>query len=42
VQGGRLKVEQILAELRPLAELKEDVGILPKLEGMMRKRGLRA
>lgn len=42
VQGGRLKVEQILAELRPLAELKEDAGIVPKLEGMLRKRGLRA
>ena len=41
VQRERLNVEQILTELRPLVELKEDSGIIPKLEWMMRKHGLR-
>ncbi len=41
VQRERLNCEQILAELRPLAELKEDSGIVPKLERMMQKHGLR-
>ena len=40
VQRERLNVEQILTELRPLVELKEDSEIIPKLEGMMRKHGL--
>ena len=42
VQRERLNVEQILTELRPLAELKEDGGIIAKLEWMMRKHGLLA
>jgi hypothetical protein len=37
-QGRKLNVPQILAELRPLAELKEDPAILPRLEALMRKR----
>ena len=41
VQRERLNLEQILTELRPLAELKEDSGIIPKLEWMMQKHGLR-
>ena len=41
VQRERLNLEQILTELRPLVELKEDGGIIPKLEWMMRKHGLR-
>ena len=41
VQRERLNLDQILTELRPLVDLKEDSGIIPKLEGMMRKHGLR-
>ena len=41
VQRERLNCEQILAELRPLAGLKEDSGIVPKLERLMQKHGLR-
>ena len=41
VQRERLNVEQILTELRPLVDLKEDGGIIPKLEWMMKKHGLR-
>lgn len=40
VQRERLNVEQILTELRPLTDLKEDGGIIAKLEWMMRKHGL--
>lgn len=39
-QGKKLNVPQIFADLRPLAELKEDPDILPRLEQMMRKRGV--
>ena len=38
VQGNQLNVSQILEELRPLAELKEDSHIVPKLEGILRKK----
>lgn len=41
VQRERLNCEQILDELRPLAELKEDSGIVPRLEALMQKHGLR-
>jgi hypothetical protein len=37
-QGRKLNVRQILDELRPLAELKEDATILSRLEALMRKR----
>jgi hypothetical protein len=37
-QGRKLNVAQILDELRPLVELKEDATILPKLEALMRRR----
>jgi len=37
-QGRKLDVCQILDELRPLAELKEDATILPRLTALMRKR----
>ncbi|HEV7405719.1 MAG TPA: hypothetical protein VGO11_22435 [Chthoniobacteraceae bacterium] len=40
VQGKRLDVGQILRELRPLALLKEDDGIIRQLEHRFRKRGL--
>ena len=40
VQDQRLNAAQILAELAPLAELKEDSGILTTLEHMLKKRGL--
>ncbi|MDD5200260.1 MAG: nucleotidyltransferase [Terrimicrobiaceae bacterium] len=36
--GRNLNVRQIFEELRPLVELKEDASILPRLEGLMRKR----
>lgn len=39
-QGRKLNVPQIFEELVPLAELKEDAGIVPRLEKMMRKRGV--
>ncbi|MEA3209488.1 MAG: hypothetical protein QOE70_2545 [Chthoniobacter sp.] len=42
VQRERLKIDQILAELRPLAELKEDAAIVPRLERLIRKHGLGA
>lgn len=42
VQRERLNCAQILTELRPLAELKEDSGIVPKLEWLMERHGLRA
>jgi hypothetical protein len=42
VQRERLNIGQILAELRPLAGLKEDAGIEPKLKQMLRKHGLGA
>jgi predicted nucleotidyltransferase len=38
VQGARLDVKQILQELAPLAELKEDSGIITTLEHMLQKR----
>lgn len=37
-QSRKLNVRQIFDELRPLAELKEDASILPRLEALMRKR----
>lgn len=37
-QGRRLNAGLIFTELRPLAELKEDATILPRLEALMRKR----
>jgi len=40
VQGGRLNVAQILRDLAPLTLLKEDSGIIPKLEHMLKKRRL--
>ena len=40
VQEKKLNVPQILRELAPLAELKEDDGIVRKLEHMFKKRGL--
>ncbi len=40
VQEKKLNVPQILRELAPLAELKEDDGIVHKLELMFKKRGL--
>jgi hypothetical protein len=36
--GRKLDVRQILDELRPLAELKEDATIVSRLEALMRKR----
>ncbi|HEY5793110.1 MAG TPA: nucleotidyl transferase AbiEii/AbiGii toxin family protein [Chthoniobacterales bacterium] len=39
-QGRGLDCAQIFEELRPLVALKEDDSILPRLEGMMRKRGI--
>ena len=39
-QGQKLNVPQIFEELVPLAELKEDSDIVPRLETMMRKRGV--
>jgi len=39
-QGKKLNIRQIFADLRPLTDLKEDPEIIPRLEGMMRKRGL--
>lgn len=41
VQRERLDCGQILSELRPLAELKEDSEIVPKLERLLQKHGLR-
>ena len=40
VQRERLNVSQILAEIAPLAELKEDSAIVPRLEGMLRQHCL--
>lgn len=40
VQGATLNVPQILGELAPLAELKEDDGIMRKLEHILKKAGL--
>lgn len=40
VQGNRLDVAQILREVQPLADLKEDSGIVTKLRHMLQKRGL--
>jgi len=40
VQRDRLNGPQILAELGPLAELKEDTDIVPRLERMMREHGV--
>ena len=40
VQGRKLNVAQIFDELRPLAELKEDDGIITRLEWEMKKQGL--
>ncbi len=37
-QGRKLDVRQIFGELQPLAELKEDPAIVPRLEALMRKR----
>jgi len=39
-QGQKLNVAQIMEELVPLAELKEAPDIVPRLEKMMRKRGV--
>ena len=39
-QGRRLNVAQILREMEPLALLKEDSGIITKLEHMLKKRRL--
>jgi len=39
-QEGKLNFELIFRELRPLVELKEEPGILVRLEKMMRGRGL--
>ena len=39
-QGKKLNVPQIMQELVPLTELKEDSSIVPRLEAMMRKRGV--
>ncbi|MFA7343904.1 MAG: hypothetical protein WC003_06345 [Terrimicrobiaceae bacterium] len=39
-QGKKLNVTQIMQELVPLTELKEDSTIVPRLEKMMRKRGV--
>jgi hypothetical protein len=40
VQRDRLDVVQIFAELAPLAELKEDATIVPRLQRMLRAMGL--
>ena len=40
VQGRKLHVAQIFDELRPLAELKEDDGIITRLEWELKKQGL--
>ena len=40
VQDTQLNVRQILEELRPLAELKEDSGIITKLEWMLKRQKL--
>lgn len=37
-RGSRLNVRQILQELTPLVELKEDASILPRLHQLMEKR----
>ena len=39
-QGKKLNVPQIMQELVPLTELKEDASIVPRLENMMRRRGV--
>jgi hypothetical protein len=39
-QGKKLNIPQIFADLGPLVELKEDPDIVPRLERMMRKRGV--
>lgn len=39
-QGRKLNIAQIFDELRPLVELKEDGGIIPRLEWEMKKKGL--
>jgi hypothetical protein len=40
VQRARLDVDQIRAELAPLAALKEDESILPRLDRLLREQGL--
>jgi hypothetical protein len=40
VQRERLNLAQIRAELAPLAELKEDAAIVPRLERILREHGL--
>jgi len=40
VQDKKLNVRQILSELTPLAELRENADILPRLRHMLKKRGL--
>lgn len=39
-QGKRLDIPQIFRELEPLMLLKEDGGVIPKLEHMLKTRGL--
>jgi hypothetical protein len=39
-QGRKLHTAQIFEELRPLAVLKEDEAIMPRLEALMRQRGI--
>jgi hypothetical protein len=39
-QGQKLNVPQVFEELVPLAELKEDCDTVPRLQTMMRKRGV--
>jgi hypothetical protein len=39
-QGRRLKIAQIFEDLSPLVNLKEDLTIIPRLEAMMKKRGV--
>ena len=39
-QGRRLKIAQIFEDLSPLVDLKEDPTIIPRLEAMMKKRGV--
>jgi hypothetical protein len=39
-QGQRLDCGLILRELKPLVELKEDEAAIPRLERMMRERGI--
>jgi hypothetical protein len=39
-QGSKLHIPQIFSELRPLVHLKEDSQIIPRLEKMLRNRGI--